>query len=140
MGLRSVGVELDATRYAIASRMAGEQALIMPGDFRNVLPRDVTYDCIFTGLPWDWFRNQQTMAAIEHDIFTTMYDLLKPSGQLLIDSTYRVVRDEMIMPISTHQAAYLAGHGFRLTGVLEVHYTGETYEADTSLVLQFRKA
>lgn len=116
-GGRCLGVELDEIRYTTAVQLAGEESIIK-GDFLTVPLIKNSFDCIFTSLPFAWFRDEETFLHLSPVYAQRFHDLLKKKGIVLLDSIPFVEREGSKWSVAERQCVYLEQNGFELKKIL----------------------
>ena len=110
-----LGIEIDSDRFH-AARQLPHFDKIKLGDYSKLEIENHAFNCLFTSMPFDWFKNETCSIDDEHA--NRFIQLLKPDGFVLLDSIPFVQRDNEQWPVATRQCAYLTAHGFTLTNVM----------------------
>lgn len=111
------GVEIDDARYETAVKSAGGSH-IFRGDYRSTSLPFLLYDCIFTSLPFVWFKDSQTAEAVNSNYAQRFREILMPDGFILLDSMPLVQRLGKGWPVAQLQSEYLTKNGFRLNEII----------------------
>jgi SAM-dependent methyltransferase len=136
-GVDCVGVEIDDEKYIAASSVIDE-AHLFHGDFRVVGLPTHSFDCIFTSLPFAWFRDKRAAAQVSPDYAQRFRDLLRPGGGfVLLDSLPRVDRDGGAWPVAELQAGYLINNGFAIGKVVAFSNASHVDADECSVIMKF---
>lgn len=131
-----IGCEIDHYRFQIALRM-NDRKNIIEGDYRNIFLKPKSFDCIFTSMPFSWFKNFEIASEIDESFINRFHELLKPDGFVLIDSIPEVERSGEVWQVSETQVEYFSDNGFVLSDVLKFDNNEREGETSHSVVMCF---
>lgn len=135
-GGKCLGIEIDNDRYQTAAQLVGDD-IILQGDFLTTPLKSHFYDCIFTSLPFAWFKDEDTFESLSSMYANRFQELLKSSGMILLDSLPKVEREGNIWPVAQLQARYLEENGFALQQVLVFENKKHIDVSALSVIMKF---
>jgi hypothetical protein len=130
--------EINKERYQAAVRSCGATAILV-GDFRQIQFPQPKYDCIFTSLPFAWFKDKQSMRGVEESYIKRFDELLVQNGFVLLDSMPLVQRMGEDWHVAQFQSEYFIEHGFSLSEVLVFDNKEHADINAQSVILRFDK-
>ena len=138
LGGNCIGIEIDENRYLAAAQSVNSENLIL-GDFREVYGKKGMFKCIFTSMPFIWFRNVVPGLNVDQNFALKFAELLKPDGFVLLDSIPIVERDRQVWPVASLQSEYLNRNGFMLETVIIFDNKKHIDTSPHSVVMKFNK-
>ncbi|HRN69915.1 MAG TPA: class I SAM-dependent methyltransferase [Candidatus Woesebacteria bacterium] len=137
LGGDCIGCEIEMERHLIAaSNTNGE---ILKGDFLTATIVIGKYDCIFTSMPFVWFKDLKAIEKLDSSYVKRFHEILKPSGIILIDSLPIVERNGEIWKVSEMQNEYFSRNGFTLTEITTFETEEHVDTSSKSVIMKFEK-
>lgn len=135
MGGKAFGCEIDEQRY-FASVANGAQNISL-GDFRDAGISDGSVDCIFTSIPFAWFKNSEEMAGVDPNFAQEFKRILAPGGFILLDTIQTVHREGEEWHVAENQCSYLTDNGFEIQDIVRFKSTDPNDPNPESLIIKF---
>ncbi|MFA6303340.1 MAG: class I SAM-dependent methyltransferase [Legionella sp.] len=129
-GGHCIGIEIDESRFNAALSVSHPER-IQQGDFLQVELPEGSFDCIFTSIPFDWFKDNSIHVNSEYA--KKIKSLLTDEGFVLLDSVPLVERSGLQWPVGLRQCAYLEKNGFSLVEIIKFHNDSE----GESIIMKF---
>ncbi len=134
-GGNCMGIEIDPARFEASLELVDKNQIIL-GDFLTLELMNHAYSCIFTSMPFDWFKNpQRTPPATYAEKFKR---ILSPEGFILLDSVPHHVEEEQTYPIAQRQSDYLENHGFTLHDIITFYDDAHPQSMCESVIMMFK--
>lgn len=129
-----LGIEIDANRLQHALDGINDNMFILGNCLETSI--DNKYQCIFTSLPFDWFKQNDQPVA---DYAIQFNRLLTEDGFILLDSIPYVNRDGQEWPVASNQCKYLEANGFKLIEITRFINDNHVDDTNESVIMKFLK-
>ena len=133
-GGECIGIELDIKRFNAASSVSNGNH-IQHGDFLKIELPENSFQCIFTSLPFDWFKQDNN--PVNPNYANKITQLLTDDGFVLLDSVPLIQRAGTSWPVALRQCHYLESNGFSLVEMIKFKNTTPTQEISESVIMKF---
>ena len=134
-GGHCIGIEIDDIRFKASLKLT-QNNNIFHGDFLKITPLPHDYRCIFTSIPFDWFKN---IADAPSSIYADKFkQLLSNDGFILLDSVPIVSDLNHDHPIASRQCDYLENNGFSLIEMIKFHDASNEKNINESVIMMFK--
>ncbi len=134
LGGHCMGIEINENRFNAALELVNKTYL-MCADYLEVELHENSFHCIFTSLPFDWFKNSDT--KIDPKYVIKFNKLLTDDGFILLDSIPFVIRAGEKWAVASKQCAYLEANGFILDKVIRFKNAINVDCSDESVIMKF---